>query len=458
MGEETIAVIGGGCSGVLVTRELLRNVRRRVVLVDPSPAPGAGLAYGAAGPRHLLNSPGAAMSIDPDDPEHFLRWSATRGRTLAVDEFVERQWFGEYLREALAEELRLRGGRLSIHRATVDDLHPADADTARPSTDDAAGAVSRGVRLLLDDGASLSADRAVLTLGGAAPAWPVVIRPDLRGHPGLVGNPWTTGALSAIPADRPTLLLGAGLTAVDMALTLAGRGQEPIIMMSRHGLLPRAHRPGRAGARPEPWPPRVVGLRRLVRAVREAAAGEGSWRVAVDGLRPHLDDLWQGLDLAEQERFLRHLARWWEAHRHRMAPVVAGQIAALCAEGRLVVRRAAVRGIRADADSGLWVRATDSDVDEPFGAIVNCTGPGRWPAEASSLAGRLAAAGAARPGPFALGMDVDADGAVLDRMGRPHPWLFAVGPARRGRLWETTAAPEIRDQARALANHLDKVD
>ena len=59
-------------------------------------------------------------------------------------------------------------------------------------------------------------------------------------------------------------------------------------------------------------------------------------------------------------------------------------------------------------------------------------GSGRWGAESS-------------PSP---------DGRLLDRDGRPTEGLWAIGPLRRGAPFETTAIPEIRQQAAALAECL----
>lgn len=52
-----------------------------------------------------------------------------------------------------------------------------------------------------------------------------------------------------------------------------------------------------------------------------------------------------------------------------------------------------------------------------------------------------------RPGPLSLGLDTDDDGSIPGSERR----LWLVGPLRRGRDWEATAVPEIRDQAAALA-------
>ena len=88
-------------------------------------------------------------------------------------------------------------------------------------------------------------------------------------------------------------------------------------------------------------------------------------------------------------------------------------------------------------------------------SIVNCTGPtGDVRSGRSRLLETLCAAGTARPHPLGLGLDTCAGGALRDAHGQEHETLFAIGPLRRGELWETTAVPEIRAQAQALARRL----
>jgi len=59
----------------------------------------------------------------------------------------------------------------------------------------------------------------------------------------------------------------------------------------------------------------------------------------------------------------------------------------------------------------------------------------------------LLASGQALPGPHGLGFATGSDGAVL---GPLQDRLWTLGGLRRGDLWESTAIPEIRAQARAL--------
>jgi uncharacterized NAD(P)/FAD-binding protein YdhS len=421
MVRRTVAVVGGGCAGVLATREVLRGSDDRVVLIEPD-EPGGGLAYGSARPWHLLNSRAGAMSADPDDPGQFARWAG-----CSPADFRPRPEYGAYLRTVFASTATEYAGRLDVRRSA------------------AIGLTSHGVTLA--GGGHVRADEVVVATGNPAPAQPAA-RPD---HPDYLADPWAPGVLDAIPSDVPVLLIGAGLTAIDVALTLtADRNRDaPITAVSRRGQLPLSHT---AVAAPPEMP--ALGdcatLRDVVRAVRAEAARAGDWRAVVDGLRPHLDELWVALTPDEQDAFLRHLARPWECHRHRMAPSVGTRVAELRAEGRLEVRAGGVRSMTAPAAGGLLVEL-EAGV-QWFGAVVNCAGPGRLPAAAGSFVGSLLAAGQARVGPHGLGLDIDAAGRLVGADGRARPGLWLIGPLRRGARWETTAVPEIRQQARQLTD------
>jgi uncharacterized NAD(P)/FAD-binding protein YdhS len=413
--RRTVAVVGGGCAGVLAARELVRGTDDHVVLIEPD-EPGGGLAYGSARPWHLLNSRAGAMSADPDDPGHFARWAG-----CSPDSFQPRTVYGQYLRSVFSDI----SDRLNVRRAR------------------AAGLSATGVRLA--DGSSIRADSVVVATGNPAPAQPAA-RPD---HPDYIADPWAKGALDAIPSDVPVLLVGAGLTAIDVALTLTATDRDaPITAVSRRGQLPLTHTEKAA-------PPVGLALddcttlRDIVRAVRAEAARAGDWRAVVDGLRPYLDELWTAFTPDEQEAFLRHLARPWECHRHRMAPTVGARVASLREEGRLEVRAGGIRSMTAPAAGGLLVEL-EAGV-QWFGAVVNCAGPGRLPAAAGSFVGSLLDAGQARVGPHGLGLDIDPAGRLIGADGRVQQDRWLIGPLRRGAKWETTAVPEIRAQARGLA-------
>ena len=230
--------------------------------------------------------------------------------------------------------------------------------------------------------------------------------------------------------------------------------------VSRHGLLPRAHLPVPAnnctpaepgGTALDLSPDRADGslsLTELVRRVEQAAAADpGAWRSLVDSVRPHVQGLWSALTDAERQCFLADRARRWEVVRHRMAPEVAARLGDLLAQQRLQVHAGGLTAIT-PADDGS-VRATLVDGTElAVDGVLDCTG---GLATAAPLVRTLVAQGIASLDALALGLRTNEHGALLAADGAPQERLYTLGPLRRGELYETTAVPEIRAQAQALA-------
>jgi len=247
---------------------------------------------------------------------------------------------------------------------------------------------------------------------------------------------------------------------VDVAVTMQGRGhQGPITAISRRGLLPQAHRPGACGQSDDEGPPIGAPVSELMGWMRERArsreAAGGDWRAAIDALRPHTQALWRAMTTDQRRRFLRHARPWWDVRRHRMAPEVARIIDGLRAEGRLRILAGRIAGARwVNGEVQVRVRPRGAAAEEALRAdhLIACTGTPDGPSRSTDpLIRSLLADALARPDPLDLGLDVAADGAVIDGAGRPSDRLFAVGPAARAASWEIIAVPDIRSQCAALA-------
>src|SRR5690606_41422748 len=131
------------------------------------------------------------------------------------------------------------------------------------------------------------------------------------------------------------------------------------------------------------------------------------------------------------------VGRRWEVSRARMATEVGAEIARLAATGAWALRPARVSAIDADGDTlTVAIRHARESRVLRAAAVVNCTGPcGDVTRGGSPFLTRLVADGLAVPHPLGMGLAVDDDGALLDRVGRPSPALTAVGPLRRGHLF-----------------------
>src|ERR1700675_470562 len=66
----SIAIVGGGASGALMTAHLLKCAGDavRVTLIEPREQIGRGLAYATENESHRLNVRASNMSAFPDDP------------------------------------------------------------------------------------------------------------------------------------------------------------------------------------------------------------------------------------------------------------------------------------------------------------------------------------------------------------------------------------------------------
>ncbi|MDR5651216.1 FAD/NAD(P)-binding protein [Ruixingdingia sedimenti] len=427
-----VLVIGGGASGVLMAAQLLRqDPRARVTIVEAANMLGCGLAYSTRDPDHLLNTRADNMSAWPDDPGHFARW--LEGRTDGGDGvFVSRATYGAYL-GGLLDPWRA-GGRLACLRHRCLRVEEGAA----------------GVAAHLDDGQVIRGHLAVLATGICVPP------PDLRG---IVTGGWEDPG--PIDPDARVIIVGSGLSMVDQVLSLMKAGHRgQIVSISRRGLLPRPHAPGRPltlRAEDIPLGAPVSRLLHWLRGLaRQAEAGGGTWRDAVDGLRPHLAAVWQALPQAERARFLRHAVTWWEVHRHRIPPASAERIGAALASGQLAVRRGSfLRGGRG-ADGGIRalvrLRGHADPVALGAGRIIDCRGIRHDPARnAGPPVADLLARGRVRVDPLRLGLEVTADCRLVDAGGRASARILAIGPVSRAAFWEITAIPDIRGQTARLA-------
>jgi uncharacterized NAD(P)/FAD-binding protein YdhS len=450
-----VVVIGAGFAGSATAVQLLRAWQGgplELTLLERARDFGPGVAFSTPDERHLLNVVAGGMSALPDAPEHFLDWLREREPGAHAGTFAPRRAYGDYLRELVDDAAARLPAVTTFERRDDEAIRIVDARDARPAT-----VLTRG-------GAELSADAVVVAVGVNRPRTPPGAARELIGHPGYVADPWDHARIAALKGRERVLIVGSGLTMVDVAITLGGipeRAPE-LVALSRRGVLPRAHRatpPARVTQFRPPLGP--LSADRLAAHVEAAALAEvasgGDWRSAIDGVRPHTQALWQALPLGEQARFLARHARRWEIHRHRMAPGVAARVAELRAAGRLTLRAGSLQRIEPLSEAAIEVAyRTESGVEQlRVGAVVNCTGPDPAPgADGDPLLSSLIEDRLGRAGPLGLGLDCGPDGELRDCDGHRSTRLFTLGALRRGQLWETTAVPEIRCQAADLGRLL----
>ncbi len=454
----SVAVIGAGFTGTMVAVHLLRDPRwrdSRIAIVERTGRFTAGVAYGTAHESHTLNVPAGRMSAFADEADGFLEFARSRDPDVTGGSFVPRSLYGAYLAHLLdnAEARSAASLRRIAAEATSVEVGPDGS-----------------VRVGIDDVATpIVADRVVLAIGNFPPADPSIMDAAFYSDPRYARDPWAADALEADP-DQPVLLIGTGLTMLDIALAFRDRGQRAVIhAVSRHGLLPQPHRvaavppplyPRPAGL--DSWPRTTLGLLRSLRAEVDRAAQAGTdWREVHTSLRSDTPGLWMSLDQTEKERFLRHVRPYWETHRHRSSPQTATAIQQLLSTGRLRVMAASVLGFEpADGlvEARLRLRGQREAATLRVGRVVNCTGPDTdLRRVAEPLVQQLVRSGSVTPDPLGLGLQSSEHGGLIDAEGNASDRLFLVGPLRKGLLWENTAVPELRVEADHMARRLSSL-
>lgn len=452
-GGAEVAIVGGGFSGSLLALKLI-EAGIHPVLIEPAFLAGPGLAYGAADAMHVLNVTVQRMEVGLEPS--FTAWLAkfpeeTAEAVLEAGElsqaFVPRHLFGKYLAEQV--QTAVREHRLSRLRGEVVRVLHLPGDR---------------YELTLDDGRRIKTTRLVLATGNLPPRPPPVrstrgvALQDVRQ---FVPAPWKKGALDAVAADDDLLLIGTGLTMVDVALSLRARGHAgTIYALSRRGFLPRAHRPGGS------WPAFLgthagrspLQLLRVFRAQFNSAVKHGvPWQRVIDAARPDVAQIWSSWTSAQRRQFLRHARAIWDVHRHRLAPRIGEALTQMRGSGRFETLAGRLLDFEIDAE---WLRIAVRERHRRDGReilvdhVINCTGPASDLSETGvPLFLDLAHRGLVRPDALGLGLETS-DARVIDAGGKVSRSLFALGPLTRPAWWEVTAVPEIAAQAARLVTLL----
>jgi uncharacterized NAD(P)/FAD-binding protein YdhS len=452
-----VAIIGAGFCGSMVAVNLLRKAKEQVdiALIERSGSFARGLAYGTTDRSHLLNVPAAKMGAFPDDHEHFYRWArenpeeANRqgANDVQPNSFLPRVLYGKYL-SGLLDEVNNPPG--SLRRIAAEAIDVAPLGNGR-------------FRVKLRNAPSLIAQHVVLALGNFPPGDPKL--PDQRFHrvDRYLENPWAEENRKKLAEPGDVLILGSGLTGLDLLLSLAPLKSQGIIhVLSRRGFFPRPHRAVKASPSfldAKLLPSTARHACRLVRKqIKQAETGGVDWRAVIDSMRPYSQQIWKQWSTEERRRFLRHLKAFWEPHRHRAAPQVLELKARLEKEGRLQCHRGRILSIAPEKDS-LFVRFRDSTSHNEkglhVGYVVNCTGPEcNYHKLTDSLVVQLFSRGIIVPDPLFLGLDVGLGGTILNLQGERVTHLYTLGSPQKGILFETTAVPELRVQAAELAGRI----
>jgi uncharacterized NAD(P)/FAD-binding protein YdhS len=450
-----VVIIGGGFSGAMTAANIARfgTHPMHVTVVDQGGPVGRGVAYGLRRPEYLLNVAARNMSAFPDEPDHFVQWLRTRSDFASVPDaelrmrYVPRQIYGDYVCEIVLHHLSCPGGMTPV----VSDVMIGEAVDVEPA--------GPSCHVHLADGSKLEADRVVLATGNEAPAL-LPGAESLAGHRSWAPNPWHSWEQRLPAEDAGIVILGTGLSTVDVILTLHAVGWTGRIdAVSRHGWFPHPH--FRGIDYPEFPPPGVdlasLGLDALRSLVEQhccaLAERDANPAMIVDKLRSQTQRIWRGFTVEERLDFIHEDAARWNVHRHRIAPEIHAVVADAQRSGQLHVHAAGIEKLEASGDA-IAVHLADGET-LTGGLVINATGPAtRFSATRSVLLQNLLRRGLVTPDTLEMGVRVDPDHTIVTADGERSPWLLALGPLLKGTYWETIAVPELRMQARRLADTL----
>lgn len=420
-----VLIVGGGASGVLVAINLCRltDVQLQIDIAEPREILGQGLAYGTSDFSHLLNVPAGRMSALTEDANHFANWI---GKDSGY--FAPRVKYGHYLLETLNKEVR-SSTKVDFNQV-VDSVVDIDFLNGKYQASFAIGD-------------SREYESVVLSLGHG-PALSIDKLDKIRSASRYIEDPWRTTNI-----DTAGLLvgIGTGLTFIDLALShLRKNPKNKVVGVSRNGWLPEAHLPVRAKALDVPQEAKASPL-----AVRSFIESETDWRAAQDGVRHELPDIWHNWNEEQKQEFFSNHLRWWNVHRHRMSPEIQDELNLAISEGRLKLVAAQISDA-INHESSIEIKLeSGSSINADY--VVNCLGYGSW--FKGSLIEKLIANGLATSGPLGMGINTNfPDFNVMDMRNQAQKNLLAIGPVLLGERFETTAIPEIKEQAHRVATQL----
>ncbi len=444
-GDVDVAIVGGGFAGTMVAVQLARQGfgPLRIAIFDQTGAFGMGAAYAASSDHALLNVRAKAMGAFPDAEGDFVRWLTARGYAaddpLLGERFLPRKLYGAYLRDLLEQSCG-SDVRIARRHERVTDIAP----------------VSGGYMVGVAAGSWLRARSVVLALGNL-PARRVEDQASARPGDAPVVDAWTLlGRNDPIASTARVLIVGTGLTALDVLLTLDAHGHRGrIVMLSRHGRFPLAHQPSDRAPidAPSILSGTPIDVLRTVRRLAHDSQRRGlAWQQLIDAIRPQVPRIWQNWTRTEQQQFLRHLAPLWNVHRHRAPQSTLDVRDRLLQSDRLLIATGQVRTIErsdgvqlvhyAERHSGRE-RTIETDL------VVDCTGPQRdFRRSKEPLIEALFERGLAMTDPLGMGFAATPDGRLVNAAAMP---LFALGAPLHGMLYETTAVREVRRQAASVA-------
>lgn len=453
-----IVIIGGGLSGSLTALYLCQQKidNLQIVIIEKSPPQlFKGLAYASDLPVQPLNVPASGMSLFINEPDHFYHWLQANGQQAGIakdeitpDFFAPRQLFGTYLTENLNTHLKNGNAEIAIvHDEVIDIQHEKDMYS-----------------ITLDSGKAISCDKIVIASGNQDNNFPYPINNPIYINGNVITNPWQPAILDKIPNDASILIVGCGLTMVDVLVNLRKNNYNgKVQIISRHGLVPLPHRMG------ERWDlqtkiPEKISVATIIKyikyEVKLAAAKNIGWQSVIDAIRPYLPQWWNSLSLNDRIRLMEHMKPYWEIHRHRIPASTYAYLQNEIQSGRVTVYGGKIKSLEANPKGikvEIQLRKTAENKSFDVQYLINCIGPlSNLKKSNHRLWQNLLQGEMVDTDYFDLGVACTSRGNIINKSGLPDKNIFVIGNLRRGKEFESVAIREIRLQASDIAKQISQ--
>ena len=436
-----VAIIGDGfAAAVLVTHLLRRGISSSAITVIGAGVLGKGNAYSCNNPFFRLNVREDLPIIFADDPLHFSRWAQTHindpeARTKA-GYFYRRQDFGRYVSELVACEAK--SGQIKQIKARVLGLSGSESSWS----------------LELDSHSAVSAKQVIIATGNPPPVWPCAVSntSPVLSTSRLIENPWIGHGLDGIETQESIILLGGGLTALDVINSLVEHKHLGMIyIISPRSVLPPAQANWQRKVQPQ-WPQNLTPAR-FVRFMRNylpsASTTSPEWQSAWEELRPNINTIWQQFSPSQKRSLFKRLGWLWNLYRFRASPQTICTYEKLRSKNQIQFVLGRAKEIRRSESKvkALLLNGIEVEGDR----IINCTGVGYDP-----LLNRLIKDQLAIRDPLGHAVAVDENFRVLNLSCKRWNSLWMIGPGTMGSLGDVIAASTIAKQAEQLAIQISR--
>ncbi|MFN8576286.1 MAG: FAD/NAD(P)-binding protein [Candidatus Sericytochromatia bacterium] len=457
---KAIAIIGAGFCGTITAVNLIKYSTEpiKIFLIESRKEFAKGVAYSTSNLLHLLNVRASGMSAFDDEPEHFLKWLKNNNdnplisNNINENDFISRSIYGLYLKSILDEYKSIAIDK-NIKLIEINDK--------------AINVIKKEQNIVInfENNSEILVDKLLIATGNYKPRNINIKDNNFYENNSYYQDPWGSNIFENYNELENILLIGSGLTMVDLVLSFYQRKHKGLIyVISPHGYLPQSHKEVSKYKNfldENNLPTTALKAFKIIKnEIREAKKNNIDWRSVIDSIRPFNQRIWLNFSLYEKKSFMSHLRHRWGVLRHRMAPEIANIFDELINKHQIKVYAGKIHEL-VYRDNNINVLFTDKKSKctntLTVSKVINCTGPEADILKIDDLLIKnLINNGIIKPDEMNLGIDSIIDGNIINKDNIIEENIYTIGTNLKGLLWESTAVPELRKQTYKIALSLLK--